>query len=326
MKKTAGNEQEAIETAAAEWLARRDRRFTAEEAVAFARWRMADPRHAASVAELEGVWSALDQLSLANGQQRAGGAAAAPPAPVSRGPWWRPALTMAAVLALVAGALVWFRSQPVLETTLRYETQVGSQRKVGLADGSELHLNTDSAVNVRFSERLRRVELERGEAFFQVARDPARPFVVAADRAEARALGTAFSVRRHAQESEVLVTEGRVAVGAAELKAGQRAILALSGAGAPRVETPGTQEIGRRLAWQSGRLEFKRTPLREAVAEFNRYHRQRLVVRDEATGAVSIGGPFEVDNLEGFMRLLDTSFDVVVVSRDADHIVLGLRP
>ena len=75
-------EHEAIEAMAAEWLTKRDRRFTAEEAVAFARWRRADPRHAAAAAELELVWDALNDLAVAGSQQQAGDAAAASPAPV----------------------------------------------------------------------------------------------------------------------------------------------------------------------------------------------------------------------------------------------------
>jgi transmembrane sensor len=335
-------EHDAIEAAAAEWLARRDRRFTSEEAVAFARWRMADARHQAAVADLELVWGALDDLAVQNGQQRAGDATAASPAQAVssvRSPgttrkkisWWQPALAMAAALALVAGVLVWRRAQPVREATVRYETPVGDRKKVALEDGSLVHLNTNSAVTVRFEAATRRVILERGEAFFEVTKNPARPFIVSAGRTEARVLGTKFVVRLREQDSELIVAEGRVRFGSGEfgsdVQADQRALLALSGAILPRVETLTPAEVKRLLAWQTGWLEFKNTPLSVAVAEFNRYHQRQLAVRDAATGAVEVGGPFEVGNFDGFVRLLTASApEVVVVDRSPEKVVLGLRP
>jgi transmembrane sensor len=336
-------EHDAIEATAAEWLARRDRKFTSEEAVAFARWRMADPRHHAAVAELELVWGALGDLAVQNGQQRAGDAAAASPAQAvssvrlpgatrrnSHG-WWRPVLALAAALVIVAGVLVWRRAQPMREATVRYQTEIGRQKKVGLEDGSTLHLNTNTAVTVRFDATTRRVVLERGEAFFDVAKNPTRPFIVTAGRTEARVLGTKFSIRLREQESELIVSEGRVRFGTAaatvEVGAAQRAVAALTGTAPPRVEILDRSEVDRLLAWQTGSLIFKDTPLSVAVAEFNRYHRQQLAVRDAAAGGVLIGGSFALDNLDGFVRLLPESApEIVVVDRNAERIVLGLYP
>jgi len=219
------NEQ-AVLNAAAGWLARRDRGLTAEETVAFAQWRAADPCHEAAVEELALVWGALDDLSAASSQQRAGGVVTTPPARIALQPasaearrrqhsrvrWW-PAVGLAAALALVAG-VSWSRRAAPVEAPARYETAVGGQRTIALPDGSELRLNTDTAVSVGFGAGERRVTLERGEAFFQVAKDAARPFVVAAGRTEARVLGTAFVVRLREEESEVLVAEGHVKFGA----------------------------------------------------------------------------------------------------------------
>ena len=85
------------------------------------------------------------------------------------------------------------------------------------------------------------------------------------------------------------------------------------------------EAVARRLAWQTGKVEFKDTPLREAAAEFNRYHAERLIAGDKATATVSVGGTFEADNLGGFLWVLESVFDVIVVRRDAGEIVLGLR-
>jgi transmembrane sensor len=242
--------------------------------------------------------------------------------------WW-PALGLAASLALVAG-LAWRRgAAPGTDTPSRYETVVGVQQKIGLPDGSELQLNTDSAVSIRFDAQKRWVKLERGEAFFRVKKDATRPFIVAAGRAEARVLGTAFVVRWRETGTEVLVSEGKVRFGATpasgvNLGANMHAVLG-TGATAPTVKVLEPAEVARRLAWQDGRLEFKDTPVSEAVAEFNRYNRRRLVVRDAATGVVPIGGAILADNLAGFVGVLET-FGVVVVDQDAVEIVLGLKP
>lgn len=240
-------------------------------------------------------------------------------------------LAMAAGLAVIAG-MFWLSGDRQTEVAAsRYQTPVGGQRLVTLPDGSEVRLNTDSAIEVRFAAGERRVRLERGEAFFAVANDPARPFVVRAADTEARVLGTAFVVRLHAHASELLVAEGRVQFGAAAgaksvVAASQHAMCPALSAAAPRVTTLEPDALARRIAWRDGRLEFHDTPLRDIVAEFNRYHRQQLVIRDAPTGAVPVGGSFAIENLDGFVRLLEAGFGVATVSRDAERIVLEVKP
>lgn len=333
-------EREAIEATAAEWLAKRDRRFSAEEAVAFSRWRMADPRHAAAVKELEQVWDVLDGLSASSSQPRAGDAAAASPAQIAQLPeattrkgrlaWW-PAFGLAAALVVVA-AVWWSHDLPERETpnVARFETAIGAQSTVTLADGSEVHLNTNTAVQVNLGQRERAVTLERGEAFFRVVRDETRPFVVAVGRSQVRVLGTAFAVRLRAADSVVLVTEGTVEFGVmgkpgAKLRTRQQAIIAHQGSEVPRVETLVADVVARRLAWQQGLLEFVNTPLSEAVAEFNRYHRKQVAIADPAMATAMVGGRFTIDNLDGLLRLIEASFDAAVVERSEDKIVLGPR-
>ncbi|HEY1111599.1 MAG TPA: FecR domain-containing protein [Opitutaceae bacterium] len=329
------SEQDATE-AAAEWLARADRGFTTADLLAFARWRAEDPRHEIAAAEIESVWGALDDLSAYSGQQRAGGVVVAPPASLppsaSRArAWWLPALSLAA--AFVVAAVAWWNRAPVTATeNARYATEIGEQRTVTLADGSTVRLNTHTAVVVRLTARERRVDLERGEAFFQVTQNPARPFVVAAGRAEVRVVGTAFSVRLREADSVLTVTEGRVQFGvpgrsgsAVTLGVNQQATLAHESDGAPRVRVLMPDDVARRLAWREGMLQFSNTPLAEAVAEFNRYHVAQLRLGDAAIHNPPLGGSFEASNQEGFIRLLETSFGVTVVERNAKEIVLG-RP
>ncbi|MES2694852.1 MAG: FecR domain-containing protein [Verrucomicrobiota bacterium] len=347
---TAEKAYEAIEAAAAAWLARRDRGLTAEEAQAFAQWRAADARHEAAVAELESVWTALDDLLVVDSQQQqAGGIAAMPPAVQREGReaitpiatprkrpvlvrWW-PALGLAAVLAILVGAVVWRNGSSAGVAEARYATTVGEQRTVVLPDGSEVLLNTDTVVNVHFEGKRRAVTLERGEAFFRVTKDAARPFVVAVGRAEARVVGTAFSVRLREAGSEVLVAEGRVRFGATggagqgvELGARQFASVQAEGNGMPRVTVLDGMEVSRRLAWLVGDLYFTDTPLSEVVMEFNRYHRRPLVLRDPATAGMPVGGKVKVDNRAGFLNLLKEGFDIVIVPEAKQDVVLGPRP
>lgn len=330
-----------IEATATEWLARRDRGFTATEAADFAHWCAADPRHETAVLDLGAMWGALDDLSALRGTAAS---VSGPPAPSARVvsfeaegravrrrrlvPVW--ALAVAACFALVAGAVVWQRASSGGVSATHYETAVGDRRTITLSDGSTLQLNTRSAVDVRFTEGERRVELTSGEVFFAVAKDAGRPFVVRSGGVLAHALGTAFVVRRGEKETEMVVTEGRVKFGARDVPssavvvtAGQRATCDPQNPSGPRVEALDTLALTRRFAWQTGRLMFRpNMPLGEVAAEFNRYHQVQLVPQDEATAAVPVDGAFEFAKLDAFVRFLETSFDVIVVSRDAERIVL----
>jgi transmembrane sensor len=326
-----------VESAATVWLARRDRGLTPDETVEFARWRAAAPRHEAAVAELGAMWHALDDLSALRGKVASPPASSAPNAPCAgdqvtpmrRWPagWiW----ALAASIALIAGIVTWRRVASGAVAAVHYETAVGEQRTLPLPDGSTLQLNTNSAADVRYVARERRVELVRGEIFFSVTKDAQRPFVVLAGGVEARALGTAFVVRRHQTETELVVAEGRVKFYASpqpatsvEVTGGQLATCDPRKRDVPHVSSLDEAALARRLAWKSGRLVCRPgMPLGEAAAEFNRYHRAQLVLRGADTAAVPIGGAFEIQNLDAFVRMLEQSFEIVVVERDAERIVL----
>jgi transmembrane sensor len=239
---------------------------------------------------------------------------------------------LAATLAIVAGAALWHgvASKRDVEPAAHYATVVGAQQTYALPDGTEVQLNTDTALAVNFTAGERRVTLERGEAFFHVARNPARPFIVTAGGTETRVLGTQFVVRLGAHETEVVVAEGHVAFGAtgaspASLTAAQRAVLGAGATAAPRVATLDPASLARRLAWRSGRLDFKEVPLREVIAEFNRYNARKIVLRDPETEMIGITGAWDVANIDGLEFALAKSVDVVEVRRSADEIVLGMR-
>ena len=336
---------DAIESAATAWLARRDRTLTAAEQDAYLEWLRADPRHAAAVARLKKVWGMLDQLS----EWRPAHSPRPNPdllAPHTRNKiYWLSATALAAVAAVVLAVAVFQQALSEPEPR-RAIIHPGPERQT-LADGSLVELNAGAHIEVQFTADERRVRLVRGEAHFAVAKHSARPFVVDAGAVAVRAVGTAFSVSLQSAEVSVLVTEGEVGVlappppvgaqrppSAAEsptfLTAGQQAIVALHPpvattvpAATVRINDVTPAQIERALAWQGLRLEFQEMPLGDVVAEFNRYNRRKLSVRDRATAAIVVGGSFRADNSDAFVRLLESSFGVTARS-EGDEIVLGL--
>ena len=256
-----------------------------------------------------------------------------------------PLLWLAAAAGVAVGFFIWQTptSYPAPDFTLTASTEVGAMRKLPLPDGSVVQLNTDSAITVQFTRTERRVQLVRGEAHFQVAKNPACPFIVNAGTVNVRAVGTAFDVRRRPEAVEVLVTEGKVRVndsigGQSRLPAsatnaddsllvaGERAYIFTGASAAPaKVVAVAPVEIGQVLAWQSRRLEFVATPLAEMVEEFNRYNRHKLVIADPRLATRRFGGTFPAGDYEEFVRLLESDFDVVA-ERDQNEIRLRLAP
>ena len=336
---------DAIEAAAAAWLARRDRGFTADDEAEFALWRFSDPRRAAAVARLEAAWDAIDAL-----RDFRPGARAHPDPDLLTDPRHAdvsgfPKLVATAMLAAAATlAVVFWRPPTPTETPLALRQAIihpGPER-LTLDDGSVVELNKGARVHMQFTAAERRVLLLCGEALFNVAKNPDRPFIVGAGDVAVRALGTAFSVALGQSNVAVLVTEGRVRLhqipakeGAAgvsppempELVAGQRAVITTAvvadgrQAGTVEVSEISPAEVDKALAWQGLRLEFVELPLGEVVAELNRYNRQKLAVGDGETAALLVGGNFRADNVEAFVRLIESGFGVTS-SRRGDTIVL----
>lgn len=358
MKPTPGNDRDhaAVEAEAMEWLSERDEGFAPGRAAVFEAWRHRDPRHAAAVAELEEVIAQLDSLAPRRDAVNAHFGRTSPPRPVagfSPAPaWlgWRSLAWGAAAAALLVGGF--FGSQawraPAAPET-RYATTAAGYERARLEDGSTLELNTASVARVRFTPAERHVELESGEAHFEVARDPARPFFVHAGGVAVRAVGTAFNVRFAAGGGvEVIVTEGKVSVLGASpapavgpstaqpgsppsgsptlVAAGERLLLPSSATRpavtpAPAIEHLAPATVRAALAWQRRATDFSDTPLAEVAARFNRHHTHQLVIADPALGARRISGIFALDDVEAFVRLLEGD-GIVRAEREGDTVRL----
>jgi transmembrane sensor len=332
------NDANAIEAEAMAWLAEREEGFAPGRAAAFEAWRRRDARHAATVAELEQVLVQLDGLAARREEVNAHFNRVSPspppgqntPAPVPIFPWWRPVAWSGLAAALVLGAFLGFRALPSSRSPeTRYTTTTAGYERARLADGSTLELNTASAARVQFTAAERRVELESGEAHFEVAHDTARPFVVNAGGVAVRAVGTAFNVRFVSGAVEVTVTEGKVAVGPAMSSGGatlvaanQRLALPLAAAApANAIESLAPADVRAVLAWQRRVTDFSDTPLSEVTARFNRHNSLQLVVADPALGSRRIGGMFALDDAEAFVRLLERD-GIIRAERQGDTLLL----
>jgi transmembrane sensor len=269
-------------------------RATAADRAAYDAWLAADPSHEAAVKEAEATLTAVGATRAA----RSHGAA------MDRS--WRPGrrALLAGGLA-AAGALAIFGTGalgPLAGLYADHSTGVGERRRIVLADGSVVELNTASAIFVDYSPQRRNVSLATGEAVFQVAKDGTRPFVVAADAGEIEALGTVFNVRRERSETDVTVSEGTVAVrclGARDIRltAGQHASYGPNG-----VAGPAAADADTAMAWQRGKLIFNRRPLGEVVAELRRYRIKPIVIANDELRTLLITGVFDLTDSDLLLR------------------------
>lgn len=322
---------ESIAAAATEWLSRRDHGFTPDEARAYACWLAADPAHLAMIEQLEPAWQAANRPRHTPGAvsfREQVGRALARRRQLRR----RVLVSVLAAAAVVAVAFVLFRPMPSAPAAATVALRPNAQT---LPDGSVVQLNADAEIVVAFTGDVRAVRLLRGEALFEVAKNPLRPFVVEVGAVSVRAVGTAFAVRRASDEVGVLVTEGSVAVELSPQPDAEPRAPVLLAAGAmltvplaegvaelptPRTATAADLEAG--LGWRNRRLEFNGTPLEEAVGYFNRANRLQLALASDEIGALRISGVFWTDDAEAFARALETSLGLTAFPTSSDRIVL----
>jgi transmembrane sensor len=338
--------------AAAAWAARRDAGLTAAEQREFDAWN-SKPAHARALREFESAWAALDQpfhagataefLQQIETRQQARRRR-------------RQRLMAAAASGAMAVSIAALALRPPAESvsvaTPTHEAIVHRPARERLPDGSTVELRPGAAIAMNFGPEFRHVVLRGGEAHFQVAPDAARPFVVEAGGVNVRAVGTEFVVQLERDRVEVLVTEGRVAVAHAAAEGMPRP---------PSIDSPGTlpsrvatldagkllvvdraapvvpdraieisaAESEQRLAWRAPRLEFTRTPLREAVALLNEHGGERgglrFVIADRELSEVRVGGLFRADHTEAFIQLLRTGFGIEVETQGSEILLRKSR-
>lgn len=279
----------------------------------FYAWLGASPAHARAFEEERAFWQRLAplQATFEHLDRAAVVASAAPQRAVRLPPrrrGWRPAL---AGLAALAACLLLLAFAPELSLTLKADLRSDEAAVLSatLPDGSRVTLDRNSAIAVDFDGGQRRVELLAGEAFFEVARDPERPFRVTAAGGSSEAIGTAYAVRLEHDGARVAVTEGRVAVslGAAGARREVTAGEALSYSDAGSFSVPPGLDAGRALAWREGRVVLVDRPLPDALAELERYHPGRILLLTDGRSASPVTGVIAIDRLdEGLAALAAT--------------------
>ncbi|WEK45189.1 MAG: FecR family protein [Candidatus Andeanibacterium colombiense] len=293
---------EAVYEQAAAWLVALSEPHDARAAQEFARWQEADPLHALAYEEISALREHVRPHAL-DAFERMPKLA---PRPVGR--MRRFALAASLVLVCTAGWANWNR---ISDLTADASTGVGERRQFRLADGSEVELNTDSALDLDFDGAGRSVRLRRGEAWFHVAKAGGKPFRVATSNALVTVTGTRFYVRRDNRQTRVAVEEGRVEV--RPLAGGPPAVLT-AGKGAlvegDRVQATPSADPLVAGAWRRGQLVFFEAPLGEVVRELNRYRSAPIVVLNGSLAARDISGVFNLADREGAVRAIEERLGV----------------
>jgi len=298
-----------IEKCAADWLANRDRDdWSVEDQTKLDAWLAESPAHELAYWRLETAWARTERLAaLRRPVQPDRADMSARLRMLAR---FAGAIGLAAIIGIGAASYI-FRAK---ET--HYETGIGGHKRVTLADGSLVELNTDTALRVIFSGSERKVVLERGEAYFHIIHHADKPFIVVAGNERVTDLGTAFVLRRQDQQLKVTLLEGRArleTVGylsskAVDLAPGDEVV---AGAGRTIRARKTSETLSENLGWRHDLLIFDNTTLADAVTEFNRYSQIKLVITDTKVARMTINGTFRIGNLLAFV--------------DATQVVLGLN-
>lgn len=321
----------AIEEEAALWLARIDARGELSDAEerALKDWASTSNHHREALERMATLWGGLNILDDINyidvGNNHDDYASA-----IRRKPWW---IGMAVAASLMLAIWTSFGPQETGHELLsngQFATEIGGQKTLLLSDGSTIFLNTNSEVAVALSKDKREINLIKGEAHFEVASDPERPFLVRARGGIVKAVGTAFTVFLRTEAVEVTVTEGVVALiprldenvdieidvasldeltPLAALTAGQSAVFAEEVESLSRIST---DVLDRKLLWREGFIAFAGEPLSTVVADVSRYTDITIEIDDSALEALPIGGYFKVGEVESMLDSLEASFGVRV--------------
>jgi transmembrane sensor len=324
----------AIATQATEWfVAHRAGELSEARREVFIDWLRASPAHAQEYLALTGFAEDLGQVAkrftapadVLVARARSEGDVVQPLFRASRvsaprrGPW--PLFAALAASFMMALAALWWT-----HNRADYSTAHAEQRSWRLEDGSTVHLNSGSRIKVKFDAKRRQVELIKGQAVFQVAKDVTRPFWVDAGDVAVKAVGTEFDVYRQPQGAVVSVMEGRVAVWnapaesaapVAQLDAGQQARVT----GKAAVVSGKVEDVRKTVAWLQRQVVFDHDALEKAATEFNRYNELQIRVDDAALRNSEVSGIFSAYDAESFVRFLERQ-PRMSVEREGDEVLV----
>lgn len=338
------SEDERIADAAHHWRAvLQDEQYSKQDRSKFERWMAADPRHAAAFAEAEIFWKQLESVSfrstddLSSGTQRARRRLSILPNS------YRPIFFFAAAAFAAIGVFALSQIQtlaPASQNTIaqatpsEFETVTGESQTYVLSDGTQLTLGAQSAVEFAEMESERRAELIAGSAYFEVAENKDRPFLVEIGGTSVKVTGTAFNLDRRGDAVTVSVAEGSVSVShpfvvegaiykssseewrarrgqmiqVVQLGAGDQVAVSKR-AGLGKVESVREEAIG---AWRDGHLIYVRAPIGDIIADLNRYSANEIIVSDDIRD-IRVSGTFAANEPEAVLLTLEEALPVLVV-------------
>ncbi len=297
---------------AADWMLElQDRGVGEQRLAAWQAWLAEDPRHRQAFDRLQTVQECIDALPKLPWPSAMQLAAEMPqPARVTN----KPRLALAAsVVVLLTGTVLYVGTDlmPSGAHNRAIETTVGELRRVPLSDGSTLTAGGHSRLTVQFAATRREIRLEQGEAFFEVASDPVRPFVVHAGDTTVRALGTAFNVRRTGTHTVIAVAQGlveaRSPAGVTQLMAGQQ--LRLGPQLPPKTITMASTAVA---SWREGQRQYRAEPLADVIADLARYSTRRISIEDEAIGELAVTGTVFERDIDKWLNSLESALPVEV--------------
>lgn len=327
------------------WIAKLEKGLSEEDEKALQEWMAADRENKAVFLKMTEMWDRMDTLSRLSDLF-----------PRETEQTRRPVGTFLATAAAIVIAVlvgVWgmtgtlpdkLRGRGGVEVAAvggLYQTSIGEHSVVNLLDGTELVLNTNSLVQVNYTDKRRILVLERGEMHVKVAHDKSRPLSVFAGDIEIRAVGTEFSLEIHSDQTiELLVTEGKVLVGVhqrvgkdeAELMsmnrpAATRAVsqgeIIILGSPEEEISEISPEEIEVKLSWRQGNLIFRGESLAEAVHEIERYTSVEFVILDENLKKVRISGLFKAGDVEGLLATLRENFNISHTRQGKEKVLLN---
>jgi transmembrane sensor len=311
-----------VNACAARWLVKQHTSptWTSNDQAALDSWMAVSPTHMMAYWRLEAVWSRADRLAALREQPaegRTGGYARI----VST--VWRGIAGILLFGIFVTGANFYLN----MGKSVTYETALGGHKVIDLADGSKIELNTNTSIRFAAGQSQREVWLDKGEAYFQIKHDAARPFIVVAGGQRVVDVGTSFLMRRDAKRLQVMLTEGRARLEPTEPDSHLKAVVLAPGdvvvatANGIIFTKKQSSQIADLLAWRSGLLAFDNTPLAEVATEFNRYNRQKLIVVGDNIRGIGVGGHFRANNVEAFKRIARNILGLHVESHDDETVI-----
>lgn len=312
-----------VEQQAADWLIqqRDSDAWSSEDEVALKSWLQASLSHHIAYVRLKSAWENADRLSALRSS-----------APMrirvepQQKPFARLRVVSAIAMAMLGGAAAFsfFTFRPAERV---FSTAVGDREIITLHDKTRIELNTNTSIRTRVTATERTVWLDRGEALFTVRHDATHPFVVIAGNRRITDLGTEFSVRREGDRLKVALFSGRAYLDKANDPAsGSSALLkpgdvAVATNDSLKISKESRRTLAETLGWRRGTVVFDHTPLADAVAEFNRYSDHKLAIGDPRVGRITIGGTFDVHNVEAFADIVKHAIGLRIEERDGKTVI-----